>query len=93
MGIGLDLIGRRQDGTEFPVDISQRPCSIKGQAHVMAAIRDVTAQRQWEYERADLLARLQLQTDLINLAHDAILVRDPANRILVWNTGAEELYG
>lgn len=59
----------------------------------MAAIRDVTAQRQWERERADLLARLQLQTDLINLAHDAILVRDPANRILVWNTGAEELYG
>ena len=30
---------------------------------------------------------------MINLAHDAILVRDLANRILEWNTGAEALYG
>ena len=60
---------------------------------MIAAIRDVTAQRAWERERGDLLSRLRLQSDLINLAHDAILVRDMANRILEWNKGAEELYG
>ncbi|MGH2494498.1 MAG: PAS domain-containing sensor histidine kinase [Ktedonobacteraceae bacterium] len=31
--------------------------------------------------------------DLVALAHDAIIVRDPANIIFFWNQGAEQLYG
>jgi PAS domain S-box-containing protein len=37
--------------------------------------------------------RLVEQTDLLNLAHDAIMVRDMDDRIEFWNHGAEVLYG
>ena len=35
----------------------------------------------------------QLQASLIELAHDAILIRDPESTVVSWNRGAEELYG
>lgn len=36
---------------------------------------------------------LQMQSSLIELAHDAIIVRDPAGHIFFWNHGAAALYG
>jgi len=36
---------------------------------------------------------LRQQVHLLDLAHDAIILRDPQDAILFWNHGAEELYG
>ncbi len=36
---------------------------------------------------------LRRQAELLELAYDAILVRDLDNKIIFWNAGAEELYG
>jgi PAS domain S-box-containing protein len=93
MGMGLELLGRCQDGREFPVDISLRPVLLEDQPLTIAAIRDVSGQRRIERERFQQQAQIHLQAELLDLAHDAILVRDAVGRVTFWNNGAEALYG
>jgi PAS domain S-box-containing protein len=56
-------------------------------AFVCGIAIDVTEQKKAE-------ARLREQADIIDRAHDAIIVRDfETKRVTFWNTGAERLYG
>jgi PAS domain S-box-containing protein len=52
----------------------------------MGILADITERKRAEEE-------LRRQAELMDLAHDAIIVRDLDNRIVFWNSGAEETYG
>jgi len=86
MGAGLDLSGRRRDGTTFPAEISLAAFDTGQGIVVSAAIRDVTGQRQATQAQAWLAS-------IIESAHVGVLSLDLDGRIMTWNAGAERLYG
>ncbi len=93
VGVGLDLFCRRKDGSLFPVEVSLSPIGSGEESFIICSIRDATERRRIHAELDQQAAKLGEQARLLDLAQDAILVRDMGRIVTFWNHGAEVLYG
>ena len=90
----FETVHRHKDGHDVPVEVSiQYIDPPVGKPRLVAIVRDITERKRVEAELARQAAAMAEQARLIDLAHEAIIVRDTHGRIRLWNRGAEELYG
>lgn len=77
MGVGRDLMAMRQDGTEFPVEVSLSYKEVKGDLLVMAFVIDITERKKAEEAlksseeqlllyAAELERKVQARTEALN---------------------------
>ncbi len=90
IGTGIELSGRRRDGSLFPIEIMLSPLDSPSGVLVTAAIRNISVRKAAETKMAQMEGRYR---GLLEAAPDAMVVVDQAGRIVLVNVQAETQFG
>lgn len=86
----MEQVGTRKDGVKIPIELTISLRKVGLSFTATAIIRDITVRK--EAERA-LIQSEEKYRELINTSTDAIISVDTQMNIMIWNQGAERIFG
>ncbi len=90
IGLGREVVGRRKNGSIFPMEIAVSEMWLGGQRYFTGILRDITARKQAEEA---LLKAGALQSAIFNSANFSSIATDAKGVIQIFNVGAERMLG
>jgi len=89
IGIGREVVGRRKDGSVFPMELSVGEARDGGNSTFVGVIRDITARKAAELAQRESELRLR---SILDTVPDAIVVIDRQGVVQSFSPAAERLF-
>ncbi|HVV65957.1 MAG TPA: PAS domain S-box protein [Rhizomicrobium sp.] len=90
IGIGREVVGRRRDGSTFPMYLSVGEGRLDGRRIFVGILHDLSAKKEAAARHEGTLRELAL---IVEHSEDAIITKNLEGLVTSWNPAAERIFG